>query len=576
MPATGPVGTGGDQSRDAESYWSNLAAELPGTSIFVDMVSREKVVLACTLQQRDIVGKIRSDVRTLGAQGEVDRVVYFIAGALAIGRRHELQDQARNDYQIRLEIWDSHAISTELKEHDLFYLAVAHLHLSSSVAPEPPPNQPALPAWYVEDRQRWRARATPAATIGDLVDLRRPLRHATFHVEARADLPDWIGEVRALLAASTNATLIARARYEIAVATLQGMSTLRPVDDLVRAYFADVLGSIDDLGVMEDTEVLLQYGYGAYLRVVTAITREELDGWQTALQAKVDRLLAARPYPNATASLLALSARLALHPDYPRDQRPQPDESVSIAEASAQIAAAIEAGEPLPFSLEELSYVDRDRGMATLQRLTEQLPTAPMFPIKQTADYFDLLAPGLVDHPLYEQVRDALDAAVERIDGEAARGGRAQTRALSLLDADRLLEALSEVHEAKINWWHGDTIEGGALMSLLASRVYARLGLPIAAKQYALSAAVAAQGSNDPDLGVLVARGIVLAASYEHQAGMWLSATQTFRIGLYAQHAYADDPMDLDRYLYVRDMVIDQASILRAARTVRPPLPSRR
>lgn len=570
MPATGPVSAGGDHSRDGESFWSNLSLELPGTSVFVSMVATEKVVLACTIQQSDVAGKIRTDIAVLGAQNEVERVAYFITGPLPVGKRHSLIAEALNDHQIKLEIWDCTAISNHLKDQDLFYLAVRFLHLPSSLAPEPPPSDAALPGWYTEDRQHWRDRSTPASTLGDLVHLRRPLRHATLHVEARADLPDWLAEARTLLGQSTPTTLRARARYEIAIATLRGMSTLRPVDDLVRSYFADIMGSIDELGLLEDATYMLEYGYGAYLRTVTDITRDELDAWHAALQEKVERLLGAHPFPNAEASLLALATRLALHQDYPRDRMPQPDELVPFAEATERVVAAVEAGEALQFSMEGVSFVDIDKGMLALKRLTEQLPNTPLFPVKSIADYFDLLVPGLVDHPLYETVRDALDVAVESIEGKAARGDRAQSRALKFHGAGRLLNALSEIHEAKINWWHGDTIEGGVIMSFLASRVYSELGLPIAAKQYAMSAAVAARNSNDPDLGASVARGFLLGASYEHQAGMWLSATQTFRIGLLAQHHYADEPTNTERYPYVQDMLVDQAFILRAARSVRP------
>jgi len=35
LPATGPVSAGGDQGRDAESYYTNLPRELPGAGGFV-------------------------------------------------------------------------------------------------------------------------------------------------------------------------------------------------------------------------------------------------------------------------------------------------------------------------------------------------------------------------------------------------------------------------------------------------------------------------------------------------------------------------------------------------------------
>lgn len=571
MRATGPVSAGGDQARDAESYWSNLAVELPGTSLFTSSVSDHRVVMACTIQQTDVAGKIRNDLATLGGQGGVARVLYFITGPLPVGKRHELQSQAVRDHQIELDVWDANAISAELKEHDLFHLAVTHLHLSANLSPEPPLSQESLPDWYVEDRRRWRDRDDPAGTIGDLVDLERPLRYATYHPAARADLPDWIAAIRAVLADARAPFVVARARYELVAATMGGFGSLYSEDELFRAYFRDLTSGEGDLGVLVDAVHLLEYGCGAWLHGVTSIARQELDGWRTALRSKVEHLLAAEPYPNAAATLLAVAARLALQSRYPDDLAPRRALTSPIVQIAEGVQAAVEAGELLRARFDvDLTFVDLDGGMRSLRQLVERLPDAPFFPIKNTVDHFNFLIAGLVDHPLYEQVRDGLDAAVERLEGESARGDRAQGRAIAFLEAGRRLDALSEVHRAKISWWHGDTIEGAAIMCLLASRIYSELGLPIAAKQYALTAAVAARAAPSADIRILVARGIILAGSYEHQAGMWFSATHTFQVGLLAQCAYSDDPMNEERYPYITDMLVDQAFIVRATQTLRP------
>ncbi|MFJ2232179.1 hypothetical protein [Streptomyces halstedii] len=107
-------------------------------------------------------------------------------------------------------------------------------------------------------------------------------------------------------------------------------------------------------------------------------------------------------------------------------------------------------------------------------------------------------------------------------------------------------------------------------MLLLCARLYSELGLPIAAKQYALAAATAARSAPDAGLGRFIPRGIILAAGYDRQAGNWISATRLFCIGLIAQNAYCDEPYDHERYPYVWEMMGDQALTLRAAQAVRP------
>ncbi|MGW8987810.1 hypothetical protein ACWGQ9_34820 [Streptomyces parvus] len=175
-----------------------------------------------------------------------------------------------------------------------------------------------------------------------------------------------------------------------------------------------------------------------------------------------------------------------------------------------------------------------------------------------------------MDHPLYRDVRDLLDQATDRVTGQSARGERAQYRGHALIKGGRLPQALQEIHQAKANWLRGDTLEGGLIMLLLCARLYSELGLPIAAKQYALAAATAAKSAPNPELSRFIPRGIIHAARYDRQAGNWISATRLFCIGLMAQEAYCDEPYDHERYPYVWEMMADQALTLRAAGAVRP------
>ncbi|MFD9335017.1 hypothetical protein ACFWBF_11520 [Streptomyces sp. NPDC060028] len=573
LPATGPVSSGGDQGRDAESHWTNIPRELPGTSVFEALASTERVVMACTIQKAEVPSKIRKDLASICGQGTaVHRVIYFTVTPIPSGKKHKLIEEAARAHGVELDIWDAAALAAHLADHDLFYLAVQYLHLSSDLAPARPETAGALPDWYIQARQRWREREEPGCTLGDLIDLKVPLRHATFHAEARADLPDWLGHARALLGASSGAPTALRTRYEIVVATLRGLEAMRPVDDLARDFFTGVTAedSLDDPGLLEDAVVLLEYTLGALIRDLTAITCDELRLWQRKLEQKTDRLLEGGPPPNATAHLLALRARLALHPEAPADLGETPQGLSSVAEVTARVREAMTGGQPLPKFETRPTLIDIDTGMQMLVRLGRHLDAAPLFPVEHAADFFDLLAPVLVDHPLYREVRDLLDTATDRVVGQSARGERAQARGLALVMSGRLLEALREIHEAKINWWHGETLEGGLTMLLLCSRIYSELGLAMAAKQCALSAAAASRSTSDQELRRFVPQGIILAARYDHQAGNWLSATHLFRIGLMAQNTYLDEPFNAERYPYVWDMMTNQTLTMSAALAVRP------
>ncbi len=572
LPATGPVSSGGDQGRDAESHWTNLPNEIGSASVFAGTATAEHVALACTMQRDNVPTKVRADLKSICESSlPVDRVIYFTVTPLQVAKRHELQEEALRDRRVKLDVWDAQALAHALSDSDLFYLAVQYLHLPSELSPAPQETDDELPAWYVTDRTRWRNRVEGANTLGELLNLRRPLRYATFHAEARGDLADWLSYARAMLTAATDEDVSLRCRYEIAVATLRGTNTLRPADDLVRAFFTEVIDTDVDTGLLQDAVVLSQYCFGAYMQGLTTVTLDDLRDWHTRLRDRICGLLEQNPYPNAEAHLLALSAMLALHPSL--TEVPDADAQLlpTPVEASEHVLEMIEADLPLHIG-SDLEFVDRDRGMDNLVRLCRQLADTPLFPVENIADYFDLVALAVADHPHYREVRDGLDEAVALLAGHAAKADRARTRGMRFLAANRLLEALAEIHEAKVNWWQGDTVHGAVLAMLLAADIYSQLRLPLAAKQHALAAAVAANASYDADLKILVPRCLALAASYDYQAGSWLTATHTFRATILGQAALVDDPGNLDRHSEFADMLTYQSMILKTARDLRPAL----
>ncbi|MFJ3975877.1 hypothetical protein [Streptomyces sp. NPDC090021] len=318
------------------------------------------------------------------------------------------------------------------------------------------------------------------------------------------------------------------------MATLRGLGDMYSADRLAREFFDMITGddTLTDLGILEDAVVLLGYGFGALIRNLTALNADDLCGWQRLLADKIDGLLDASPPANAMAHLLAMRARLALHTDMTASLESVPEDLPTVAEVTASVLEAVEAGEPVPALQTRSPLTDLDTAMNILLRLGHHLDNAPLFPIEHTADLFDYLTPVLVDHPLYRDVRDLLDQATDRVTGQSARGERAQSRGHALIEGGRLPQALQEIHQAKVNWLRGDTLEGGLIMLLLCARLYSELGLPIAAKQYALAAATGAKSAPNPELSRFIPRGIIHAARYDRQAGNWISATRLFCIGL--------------------------------------------
>lgn len=571
LPATGPVSAGGDQGRDAESFWSNLANEIPTTSVHVATVSSERVAVACTIQKSGIPSKIRSDLTTITSQGTpVARVLYFTVAPVPVAKRHELIAEARSEHEVELEIFDGLALAEHLADPDLFWIATEHLRLPASLAPERDDEGGPLPGWYIRDRDYWRTRTEPGRTMGDLVSMRDVLRHATFHEHARGDLGDWIAKMRDFLAGEGVAEVQMRARYEIAVATLRGTGTLHAADPLMREFFQSFTETEDDLPLLEDASVLLQYGYGSRLRGTTDITMPELDNYYNSLRALVHTALADSPYPNAKALLLAIDIRLAFFQAYPSDLPERIEGLRDPRDTLRLVLDAYDADEPVPAQATAFPLRNLDEGMASLGALLDVLPSAPLFPVEHTAELFEMLTLSLADHPDYARFRDGLDEAVARAGGDASKAERAHARAIAFATAGQLLRALAEVHEAKIGWRHGETIEDSIPMMLLAASIYEHLGLFFAAKLHAFAAAVAANGAQQTGLRRFVPQAIAVAAINDFKAGNWCSASQLVRITLLAQNAYAEDPTNLDRHAYLADALQQEAFALHVANTLAP------
>ncbi len=105
--ATGPVSSGGDQQRDAESYVTRIPDELPHSAGFSASASTAPVVIACTVQSTGLRAKVRADLEGICAQeaAPVEHIAFFSVHAISEGVTHELQREARDTYGVTLDIF---------------------------------------------------------------------------------------------------------------------------------------------------------------------------------------------------------------------------------------------------------------------------------------------------------------------------------------------------------------------------------------------------------------------------------------------------------------------------------------
>ena len=567
VPATGPVGAGGDQGRDLETFRTYLVRELGPNGAFLGRASEETLAFVCTLQPNGLFTKIKSDVNTvMGYGSRVDRIYAFVAVDIPVGQRHKLQDAIREEYGLDLEVFDSRAIAQELSQPDLFWITQRYLSLPAEL--KPPPVADETPQWYSEIRNVWRE-CTPVNTLADFLSIKPGLRHATFNNTARPDLPFWLALMRQFLEPHFDEDLQRRARYEVSVATLRGTGELTPADALA-ADFIELSCGADDIFVLEDGCVLLMYCIGAFRFSCTSLAAERLCDWNNRLRERVEALKNETTSANRRAMLLQLLGVLNLQPDPTQikvsDARIPDVTDLLENEDDAGLDIAAEATDV------ELAnkLFDIDSGMSAWVEMTSTFDEAQLFPIDRFAGQLSVIAPLIALHPCYREIVDAVDAKLEKTGGRAAAAARCRDRAINLRKQNCCVAALRELHQAKVGWWSGDSLRGSLLSMFLLAECYEQLGFLHAAKHWLLLTARIAADSGDDDLQDLFAQGVCLAAHMDYLLGNWTTSAGTAETGLLL-HSNLVLALDLDDSRIQR-MAFELAWVYRAGRDLAPDL----
>lgn len=573
--AVGPVSSGGDQGRDAESFFTRLPDEMPGAAGFIGRASTKPVVVACTVQQKDLTNKIKSDLDSICTQGEpVDHVAYFTAASVPIAAEHTCKEYARRTYNVGLDVFSGPTVASMLVEPDAIWIAQSLLDLPESMVPDRP-EEATIPDWYRRDLAVIRNSSRPLTSAGDLSTVSDGMRYAAAHSDVGGDLGDWMRAAERLIVGAGESdlgvTVAARARYELIVASVRGVGSFSPRIDQRAHELLDMAVDSDDPGLLLDGSTALMFCGGMWVRHGTALEVDDLEDYLERLREQVSELIAAVDtsiYPLRHARLLAAAAHLSLHPRWGRVVRrpagslPPMTESIQAVNVGMRIP---EPGAALPF--------DIDHAMEHLAAFAEIAPAARGLPIQELSACFDIMAPLFAADPRYLGIRDALDAATAELLGDEAAGNKARDRAVALRAAGRPLHALRELHDAKVRWFHGDTLRGAVLTMVVIAKIYRELGLPHAAKQYALAAAAAATTAAKPDVVAdLVAPAIVFGSICSYDAGAWFDAVALGHIARMAHAHFAEHAYDYDEHSELHDLDLTEAFVVSAARAFRPAL----
>ena len=572
LVANGPVSAGGDQQRDGESFTTSIPLELPNAAGFSASASTKPTVIACTVQKTGLKSKVLSDLEGICSEGAapVELVAFFSVTSIAESVTHDLQKMARENYGVVLDVYSGMKIATILAEPDLVWVAQHYLQVASSMVPIP--DGDTAPAWYNELLHDLRRNNGPAAlTRATQGEISEGLRYATFDSEANSDLPEWLDFMSAFLNSELPGDLVFRARYEICVGRFRGMGAAGVSEELVR-HALKYARSVTSQAILDDAATLVLYWGNMWIAGVAGATATEIAYEKEFLRAHIVAQLDVNDdaqYPVRAASLTGTLAYLHFQPQW------------DLAEANGlrpeKSNVAAHAGERLePISVEpafaEQGVINLGAAMLYLDQLVDLLPRARPYSISSLARIFNMFAPVLATDVNYIKVRDALDASASAVQGDAAVAERCRDRAMAFMKAGNPLEALAEMHTAKVHWFHGDLMYGAALATRYIGKIYSELGLSYAAKMYACVAVTIASQSPARDLQGQVPSALFEAAQSAHMAGCWVDAAAFSEVALLAHNSLASHAFDTTRHPELASQNANELMALLAIRAFWPDL----
>lgn len=525
LPATGPVAAGGDQGRDFETFRTYLADSSIADSSFVGRTSEGPVAFACTLtDKKNIAGKIKSDIKTITAGGEpVVDIHYFCTADVPVGRRHELKEWAKDNYNVPLEIHDGQAISEHLACRDLFWITEQYLNIPSDLYPPAPSGSE--DEWYQNSLSIWKDSAQPPDNYADFIQIKSAIRHATNLDTAKQDLPFWIECLDSLIQSTPLTVLQRKALYEIAVAALIGLGTLYGYEERLRLYFADI-PSLSNLSDIEDITVLWTFCSGAYNRNLVQFTSEELTSWREQIINKIEGELHDTEQPGRRCALLYSLGHMRMMPAPEQETLPDVDAALTYWLELSSIAE-----EACFFPLENLA-----------DHLTQLLNLAPEIG-------------SISDNPKFYRLTQRVDELLSKRHGEFIAAEKCRDRAVALYERGEILRALKEIHMAKVKWFAEETLRGSVLAALFASRCYQDIGLAFAAKYYALASAHICVMSSNEEVKQYIPRALVDAAACDYLQGAFCGFFDLSDIALRTFRAFvnmdsSDDDNEINRTVF--------------------------
>lgn len=514
LPATGPVSSGGDQGRDFETFRTFLAKSRLRDSTFVGLASDRPIAFACSLQDKaSIVNKIQQDIEVITSSGAPVGEIHYFAGAdIPVAKRHKLQDDAKEDHGVHLEIYDGQAISELLAHREVFWIAEKYLGIPSEIFPPLEKDD-----WYTVHLQKWKQTEPRQNNFSDFEEIRLAGRHAFYSDGLRQDLPFWIGLIKEHYLESQFDDLRSRAVYEASVLSLRGFNDLDGFEPHIDWFFSQL--DRMTLARLEDADALLRYCATAASKGILNVSFERIVEWEKAWSQRLNTELSQPSiHPNHKSALLKLKGWHVMHIDPTNPVKPVFAEAISFWLESIEVAK-----------------------------------NAPMFPVRnfaqQMSQFLEMMielvgTEGIPEN--YFELTGKIDELLAKRVGSFSAAESSFRRASIFAKNDSLLGAIDAMHQSKIDWFATETLEKSLQMMLFLSRMYYELGLLFAAKYYAYAVAFIAINHSDSEVKRLAPRGLMRAATWDYVLGAFRNFLLTTKLEIPVHYSYAEDAGNFD------------------------------
>jgi hypothetical protein len=505
LPASGPVGAGGDQGRDFETFRTFI--HRLGAYKFAGVGGGKRLAFACSLTaERRLATKIKEDVCSIMAGALRPSVVYFFAGvSLPISQRHELQSWAKRTHDIELEIIDAVALSEQLSARDVFWIAVRYFNVSPEVYPQTDTEES-----YNAAKEKWFEQRSASENFADFIEVKQAAREALD--DFREDLPRWIQKLIEFESRFGDSPLWVRVTYEIIALTMRLTRSLQGQEERIRRFMGrDIPSLLPD--EIENALTIATYAWTALGLGAVSLTQKEIRAWLNSIRERIDRGIAQPASPNQKCLWLKEAGRIRFHLSIANGRLPKPEK---VYEPWLQ--------------------------------LSMEVADVSTFPVQGFhEDVLDTIS-IIGEHRVFDEILENLRPIIHERVGDAAVAESHFERAKQLVEAHQIARALQELHKAKIQWFSEKTVGQSVFCCLVLANGYADLGLHYASIYYALTASFIAANSNADWLVQRGAEGIFRAADSAYRQGHICFAWELWGPALLLHHKVAPDPKNLDKH----------------------------